>query len=97
MFELQESVGIHSWNTERSDYLGRSVEACRDADTAMPLSPKSLPRENSANHYYLPKDHNSNFDEPSLFEGPSVNGMHRTRSHSPRKERRQPHDEKTTR
>ncbi|WKY13691.1 hypothetical protein Q1695_004486 [Nippostrongylus brasiliensis] len=96
VMKINESVGIHSWNTERSEFFGRTTDPCRDGDL-MPLQ-KSSPREfneNAGHHYYLPKDHNSNFEEPSLFEGSSMNGIHRTRSHSPRKERRT-NDDKTT-
>ncbi|KIH55717.1 hypothetical protein ANCDUO_14120 [Ancylostoma duodenale] len=83
-FEEKESVGIHSWNTERSDpFLGRSEQWRED------MVKTSRDTADTSQHYYLPKDHNSNFEEPSLFEGPSMNGgVHRTRSHSPRKERR---------
>ncbi|KJH50950.1 hypothetical protein DICVIV_02911 [Dictyocaulus viviparus] len=90
--QSNESVGIHSWNTERSDFVGRSTtEQWRD-DVTKPYQNRS----NSAlNHFYLPKEQNSNFDEPSLFETSMLNGMHRTRSYSPRKENRN-HEEKTT-
>ncbi|KAL6744479.1 hypothetical protein Aduo_017408 [Ancylostoma duodenale] len=82
--QSNESVGIHSWNTERSDpFLGRSEQWRED------MVKTSRDTADTSQHYYLPKDHNSNFEEPSLFEGPSMNGgVHRTRSHSPRKERR---------
>ncbi|VDM56650.1 unnamed protein product [Angiostrongylus costaricensis] len=88
-----ESVGIHSWNTERSDFVGRSAtEQWRD-DITKPLRDLA---NGTLNHFYLPKENSSNFDEPSLFEASSMNGMHRTRSYSPRKERRN-HDDKTSR
>ncbi|KAK6016431.1 hypothetical protein OSTOST_18086 [Ostertagia ostertagi] len=91
-----ESVGVHSWNTERSDYVARSAEPWRDVEMAKPSSRDTNAKGSTPQHFYLPKDHNSNFEEPSLFEGPSMNGMPRTRSHSPRKERRQRPEEKTT-
>ncbi|KAK6757938.1 hypothetical protein RB195_015638 [Necator americanus] len=84
--QSNDSVGIHSWNTERSEpFLARS-EPWREENMLRTSRERTT---DTPHHYYLPKDHNSNFDEPSLFEGPSMNGgVHRTRSHSPRKERR---------
>uniref|UniRef100_A0A7I4YXB8 BTB domain-containing protein n=1 Tax=Haemonchus contortus TaxID=6289 RepID=A0A7I4YXB8_HAECO len=93
--QSNESVGVHSWNTERSDFLARSSEPWRDVDMVKPSTRESNTNDSAPQHFYLPKDHNSNFDEPSLFEGPSMNGIPRTRSHSPRKERRQQPEEKT--
>ncbi|KAJ1362210.1 hypothetical protein KIN20_021681 [Parelaphostrongylus tenuis] len=90
--QSNESVGIHSWNTERSDFVGRSsTEQWRD-DITRPLRDLA---NGTLNHFYLPKANSSNFDEPSLFEASSMNGMHRTRSYSPRKDRRN-HDDKTS-
>ncbi|CAI4225014.1 unnamed protein product [Auanema sp. JU1783] len=79
--QSNESVGIHSWNTEKSDTLIEKTTKPRRLD------------DNSS--FYLNKDLGSQMIEPPLFD--QTDSLLRTRSYSPRKERHRHHEDKPNR